>query len=294
MGRSLPRPGRMWGSLAALGLINTALPFSLITWAERYVDSGTASVLNSLTPVFSLLLSVSVLHDGFMTRLRGLGVLIGFLGAVLLASREFSFRPSVEAVLGTAAVTGAAASYAIGAAYSKRRMATSNRLVVAASTLLIAAVCATTVALVTDGPATIPAHTDALIAVAWLGLLGSCLAYLLYFYLIDTIGPTAATTVSYLFPVVGVGLGVTILDETLDARLIVGTTLVLVGVILLGLPRRRSPRRPGFASDVEPRSIPSASQVAHDASRSAATSSEATSPSIPPSPGDKSSGPSSR
>jgi drug/metabolite transporter (DMT)-like permease len=73
------------------------------------------------------------------------------------------------------------------------------------------------------------------VAVLWLGLLGSFLAFILFYYLLTHLETTVATMVTYLFPVVGVALGVFFLGELLDARLILGTTLVVVGIVVVSL-----------------------------------------------------------
>jgi drug/metabolite transporter (DMT)-like permease len=84
---------------------------------------------------------------------------------------------------------------------------------------------------VAERPVVLPTVPIVWFAVAWLGLLGSCAAYLLYFSLLNAWGATRASLVSYVFPVVGLVLGITLLDERLDWRLFVGTTLVVAGIV---------------------------------------------------------------
>jgi drug/metabolite transporter (DMT)-like permease len=95
-----------------------------------------------------------------------------------------------------------------------------------------------TAALSVERPFHVPALPLTWIALAWLGLLGSCLAYLLYFYLINTWGPTRASLVSYIFPVVGLLLGVIFLSETAGWRLMVGSLLVVAGIVIVNLKLR--------------------------------------------------------
>ena len=207
-----------------------------------YVDSGTAAVLNSLTPLFSLVIAGVVLRTESVTWIRVLGLVLGFAGAALLASRELALRGDPAVLLGALAVTVATISYALGASYAKYRIRQVHRYVVAAGTLVFASLYTWVLALLSEG-FTVPAEVDTLAAVAWLGILGSFVAYLLYFFLIERVGATAGTMVTYLFPVVGVVLGVVVLSEPLEWRLIVGTALVVVGIVIAGVRFRARRRR---------------------------------------------------
>ena len=234
-GEKLPRNPRDYLPLAALGMIATALPFFLITWGEQYIDSGTAAVLNSLTPIFSLILAGFILRTETVTRARVVGLVTGFAGAALLASREFALRGDPVALLGVAAVTVAAISYAGGASVSRAMVHGTPRNVVAAGNLTFGAAYIWIFTLVTGSNPAPPTQPDSIIALLWLGLLGSFFAFLLLYFLIAHLEATVASMVTYLFPVVGVTLGVALLHEVLDARLLIGTGLVVVGIVVVSL-----------------------------------------------------------
>jgi drug/metabolite transporter (DMT)-like permease len=234
-GERLPRTVRELVPMAALGMVATALPFFLITWGEQYIDSGTAAVLNSLTPIFSLILAGTILHTESVTLVRVIGLVTGFGGAALLASREFALRGDALALIGTAAVAVAALSYALGASVSKAMVHGTPRNVVAAGNLTFGALYIWIFALVSGADPALPSQGDSIIAVLWLGLLGSFFAFVLLYYLIAHLEATVASMVTYLFPVVGVTLGVVFLDEVLDARLLIGTALVVVGIVVVSL-----------------------------------------------------------
>jgi drug/metabolite transporter (DMT)-like permease len=234
-GERLPRTVRELVPMAALGMVATALPFFLITWGEQYIDSGTAAVLNSLTPIFSLSLAGTILHTASVTLVRVIGLVTGFGGAALLASREFALRGDALALIGTAAVAVAALSYALGASVSKAMVHGMPRNVVAAGNLTFGALYIWIFALVSGADPALPSQGDSIIAVLWLGLLGSFFAFVLLYYLIAHLEATVASMVTYLFPVVGVTLGVVFLDELLDARLLIGTALVVVGIVVVSL-----------------------------------------------------------
>jgi drug/metabolite transporter (DMT)-like permease len=233
----LPRPRGVgeWLPLVVLGAVNAAIPIFLISWGQQWVDSGTAAVLNSLTPIFSLVIAGLALRVEPVTALRVIGLLLGFIGAAILASRQLELRSDAAGLIGAMAVVVAAFSYAVGASYARHRIQRTHRYVVAGGTLLFAAVDAWVLALVADGGVVLPTQLSAVVAIAWLGILGSFVAYVLFFFLIEHLGATMASMVTYLFPVVGVGLGVLALGEPMDVRLAAGTILVLIGIIVVSL-----------------------------------------------------------
>jgi drug/metabolite transporter (DMT)-like permease len=231
---TIPR-GRQLVPLAILGAINTALPIFLISWGEQFIDSGTAAVLNSLVPIFSLIIAGTLLRTEPVTWVRAIGLLIGFGGAALLASRELALRGDLAGLIGSLAVVVAAISYAVGASFAKYRIRDTPRFAVAAWSVVFAALYMWVVALVADGGVIVPAQSDTIVAVLWLGILGSFIAYLCYFFLIEELGATLTTMVSYVFPVVGVSLGVVALGEVLDWRLVLGTILVTLGIGVVSL-----------------------------------------------------------
>jgi drug/metabolite transporter (DMT)-like permease len=234
-GEKLPRTLGELAPLAVLGMIATALPFFLITWGEQYIDSGTAAVLNSLTPIFSLIVAGLILRTESVTLVRVIGLVTGFAGAAVLASREFALRGDALALFGTGAVAVAALSYALGTSVSKAMVHGTPRNVVAAGNLTFGAVYIWVFALLSGANPSPPTQPDSIIAILWLGLLGSFLAFVLLYFLIANLEATVATMVTYLFPVVGVTLGVIFLNELLEARLVIGTVLVVIGIVVVGL-----------------------------------------------------------
>ena len=230
-----PRAARDWVALAVLGAINAAIPIFLISWAEQFVDSGTAAVLNSLVPIFSLVIAGLALRVEPVTALRVGGLVLGFIGAAVLATRELTLRADMSGLIGALAVVLAAVSYALGASYTRYRIDRNHRYVVAGGTLVFAAIDMWVLALIVDGGVIVPVELSTLVAVVWLGLLGSFVAYFLFFFLIENIGATLTTMVTYIFPVVGIAIGVVLLGEQMDARLLIGTLLVIAGVVVVGL-----------------------------------------------------------
>jgi drug/metabolite transporter (DMT)-like permease len=234
-GQRLPTRPRELAPLAVLGLISTSLPIFLISWGELYIDSGTAAVLNSLVPIFSLIIAGMLLRIETVTVLRVIGVLTGFAGAAVLASREFAATADPLALLGAGAVALASLSYAAGGIYARSQIQDTPRYVVAGGNLAFGAIYMWIYVLVSGSNAALPTHLGSIVAVLWLGLLGSFFAFILFYYLISHLEATVASMVTYIFPVVGVALGVGFLGEVLDSRLLIGTVLVVLGIVVVSL-----------------------------------------------------------
>ena len=232
---ALPRRARELAPLAVMGAVNAAIPIFLISWGEQFIDSGTAAVLNSLVPIFSLILAGLVIKTEPVTVLRVAGLVLGFIGAALLAGRELELRTDLSGLIGALAVVLAAVSYAVGASFAKYRIRHTHRYVVAGGTLVFAAIYMWILALAADGGLMLPMLPPTIVAVLWLGILGSFVAYLLYFFLIEHLGATMASMVTYMFPVIGVAIGVLMLGERMDVRLALGTVLVVLGIVTVTL-----------------------------------------------------------
>jgi drug/metabolite transporter (DMT)-like permease len=227
----LPRDPRMYGHIAVLSVLSVVLPFTLITWAEQSVDSALASIINAAVPLFVIVIAAVFLQDEPITvnRLAGLG--IGFLGVVLLTSRNLAGGGG-EA-LGALALIASTASYGVGAVYARRNVRGLAPLVPAILQVGFAFVIATTLAVIVDGTGGLTLTPEATVSVLWLGLASSGLAYLAWFRLITRWGATRTSLVAYLLPIVGIVLGVAVLDETVDGRVLAGTALVIAGIALV-------------------------------------------------------------
>jgi drug/metabolite transporter (DMT)-like permease len=230
-GVRLPREWPTLRACAVVGLFNTALPFTLITWGETRIASGMAAILNGTVPLFTIVIAHFSLHDEPITPARAAGLVAGFAGVVVLVSRGLG--SALGSVWGQLAVVAAALSYAGAAAYTRRSLRNLSPLAQSTTTLLFATVYMAAAVLVFERPAALPSRPLAWLAAAWLGLLGSCLAYVLYFSLINAWGATRATLVTYVFPLVGLVLGIVVLGEPTDWRLLAGTAMIVGGIIVV-------------------------------------------------------------
>ena len=230
-GQALPRERRIYGHLVVMATVNIVIPFVLITWAEQSVDSSIAAILTSAVPLFAIVIAPLFLHDEPI-RVNGLaGLLIGFVGVVVLTSNELSLTNSD--LTGEIALLGAALSYAVGAVYSRRNMRGIPPMIPAVFQVTFALIISGAFALVLERPWEAKPDLEAIFSILWLGVLGSGLAYLAVFRLFASWGATRTTLVAYLIPVWGIILGFLVLAEPIDGRLLVGTALVIGGMALV-------------------------------------------------------------
>jgi drug/metabolite transporter (DMT)-like permease len=231
---------RPWlGIFAFIGFTNVALPFVLISWGEKYIPSGIASVLNSTTPLFSIIFAAFFLQEDRLTLPKALGLLIGFGGVIFLFLPELS-NSRIENLMGLGAVLIASAGYALSGIIIKRKV---HGLPSELQVFLQYAFAALMIFCITLGferPVILPALPITWIALLWLGLLGSSLASSFYFNLLHSVGPTRASTVTYVPPLVGLVLGAIFLGENLGGETLIGGALIVIGIMLVNFQRSTS------------------------------------------------------
>lgn len=241
-GQSRPRGGRIYGHLLVMSVVNIALPFVLITWAERSVDSALAAILTSVVPLFAAVIAPLFLPDEPL-RVNGIiGLLVGFAGVVLITYRDpGSAGWDLPSVL---ALVLSSLSYAVGAVYSRRNVRGLHPMIPATFQVTFALVITAAVAVALERPWEARPDLTAAGSIVWLGIFGSGVAYLAVFRLFARWGATRTTTVAYVIPIVGIVLGFLVLGEPVDARLLLGTALVIGGIALVNA---RYGRRSVFA-----------------------------------------------
>ncbi len=247
--QSFPRDRRTLLAYLFMGVVNTAVPFVLISWGETKIDSGLASILNGTVPLFTIVIAHYWLHDEKITVGRLAGLAVGFVGVVVLVSRDFGPQGLHGNVWGQLAVIAASICYATAITFSRRHLRNQPPVVQSFMVLLIADAVIWPATLMVDRPFHLPQLPVTWLALAWLGLLGSCFAYLMFFYLINTWGPTRASLVTYVFPVIGVILGIVFLKEVADWRLIVGTLLIAGAVLAVNNPFAAKPALAASVAD---------------------------------------------
>jgi drug/metabolite transporter (DMT)-like permease len=221
--------------LLLVGLLNSALPIAVLAWAEKRVDSGLAAVIQASAPLFTALLALRFSRGEVVTGARLVGLLVGFGGVALLVG----VQPSGD-VLSAAAITVTAFCYAVAALYSARALVHVQPLVTAVGALGSATLMLVPFA-IAQPPDAVPGWkvTGSLLA---LGILGTGVAYVLYYALLAGAGASRSILVTYLVPAIALGYGAVLLGEPVTVVAIVGLALVLGGVAL-GTGVVRSTRR---------------------------------------------------
>jgi drug/metabolite transporter (DMT)-like permease len=229
-----------WRWLVVVGLVNTAIPFWLLSWGETRIDSGLASIIQGAVPIFNALLAFAFFREARVSGLRLLGLAIGFVGVALLVGAQPEGK-----LLGALAVVAMALCYAIGTLIAGRHLRGTSPLVVA-----LASTAVSTVAALPAGILQAPTgmwHGVTIMAILVLGFVGTAIAYLLFFALIQRAGPNYATLVTYLVPPIALAYGAIFLGESFGATAVVALALILAGVALATGSVRLASRRAGRA-----------------------------------------------
>ena len=234
----MPRTLKAWTPLLVLGLTNVAIPFFLISWGEKTIDSGVASILDATVPLFTIVVAHFLLHDDKMTVQKVVGLLIGFAGVVVLMSKDIG--SSAGSLLGQGAVILASAFYAGSSIYARKFTEDTSGIFRSMGPLVSATAVMWLASFFFESPVHVPDQSIIWIALLWLGILGSGVAFVMLFYLIHEIGPTRTTMVTYLFPLGGVTLGVIFLHETLTWEIVVGAVLILASLVVANWSSKQS------------------------------------------------------
>lgn len=227
-----PRDAKTWGIFAILGPTSLAIPIFFISWGEQTIDSAVASILNATVPLFTLVIAHYWLHDDKITLQKTIGLIIGFAGVIVLLSEDL-LASAHSSAIGQAAVILASLFYAGSAVAARKFTQHVPATARGALPLITSTVFMWILGPLTEKPFEIPSLPITWVAALWLGILGSGLAMIMFYYLIHEIGPTRASLVTYLFPVGGVILGVIFLDEHLSWQLLVGTTFIIASLAVV-------------------------------------------------------------
>jgi drug/metabolite transporter (DMT)-like permease len=254
-GKRLPTDRQGISSLFFLGIVNTVLPFVLITWGEIYIESSLASILQGTAALFTLIVAHFAFADERITARKIAGLLVGFLGVVVLAGRSDAGNTSDTSallhLLGQLAIIAASICYAFGGVFARKvTLGRIDPFVTAAGAMTVAAVTSGILTYfilpwsVGTSPVAFSALSPAVLgAVLALGVINTFGAYLIYYPLVVVLGAARTSMVTYVIPVVGLVLGALILDEQIDARLLLGAALILgsIAIVNLQMPGKCAP-----------------------------------------------------
>lgn len=223
---------RVCGPLLAMGIFNSAIPYALITWGETEISSGLAGILTAMMPIFTVLIAHLVTHDEKLNINKIAGILVGFVGVIVL------FLPNLQTGLklsffGEVAIVVASASYGLASVIAHKYIQGVSHLTAAFGQLLSASIVLLPLSLLVDRPFGLHPSLAAMASLGTLALLGTAFAYLLYYWLIGQTGATITLLVTYIIPVSAIILGAVVLNEHFDWTAFVGLAGIIAGVGLV-------------------------------------------------------------
>ncbi|MVA57503.1 DMT family transporter [Agrobacterium vitis] len=233
-GMKLPRDSATWRRFLIQSCLNSALPFTLIAWAELHVEAGLAVILNALTPIFTFLITVAFTRHEPVGLRKLLGVLLGISGTCLIVGVN-AFHSAGTDLIAQCAVILASACYAMAAIFG-RNFKGLDPMMPAAGSLLCGAAMLIPLSLIVDKPWTLAVSASSLAALLALAVFSTALAFVIYFRLVHTLGSVATTSQAYLRVPIGVGIGAIFLGERYSPTVLSGLVLVVAGVAVMTLP----------------------------------------------------------
>jgi drug/metabolite transporter (DMT)-like permease len=239
---------RRWREFILLGALRAAIPISLIVWAQTSIDSGVAGILNSTSPLFTMVIAHLLTSDDRLTPQKVTGCLIGITGVIVMIGMEFLYELG-SGIAGQVAMLGATCSYGFAAVYGRRFDSGSNTAS-AAGMLCGATLLILPAALVIDRPWTLSPGLHSIGALFGLALLSTAVAFIVWFRLIKTAGPSNTSLVTFLIPFPALGFGILLLGEKLSLGSLLGLGIILAGLAVTQLkwPRPNKSVQPTPAS----------------------------------------------
>ncbi len=228
----IPKSPKIWGAFLIMGLLNNAIPFSLIAWAQQYIDSGLSAIINSSTAIFGVLVAAAIFADERLTPNRLIGVGLGFVGVAtavgLSALRSFDITS-----LAQLAVISASVSYAFAGAWARAQFKTLPPQLAAAGMTGFSGLIMAAIALSIDGPPGLAYPWPVWAALVYMAGFGTALAYLLYYRVLAMAGSGNLMLVTLLISPVAILLGALVLGETLQPKAFAGFALLALGMVIL-------------------------------------------------------------
>ncbi|MBM7473542.1 DMT family transporter [Subtercola frigoramans] len=228
----LPREPVVWLHFFVIGTVGSAIPFLLFAWAEQYVSSSLASIYNAVTPITTALMATLAFRVERLNRGQVLGVIIGIIGTVVIIG-PWGYATLSGDLVGQLACLGAALCYGFSLSYTRRFLSGRSIAGVPFAFMQVgmgALVLLALTPVVALSPVIL--SVPIVLSLVALGALGTGLVYVWNINVLRAWGPTSASTVTYITPVVGVILGILVLSETFTVNEPIGAALVLLGILL--------------------------------------------------------------
>ncbi len=236
-GVAMPGSWVIWKRLFVQAFLNSVIPFTLIAWAEQYVEAGVATILNSTAPVFVFFVTWFLTKHEAVTTRKLVGVIAGLLGICLIIG--FSALNGLgDQVLPQLAIVAATICYA-GAAIYGRSFQGLSPLVPAAGSLIAGAIVLIPISLIFDRPWALHPSFNSTAALLLLSVFSTAIAFVIYFRLVQTLGSVGTTSQAYLRVPIGVAIGAIFLGESLSPTIWMGLGCVVIGVAAMTIPARK-------------------------------------------------------
>ncbi len=234
---ALPMAATTWWRFVFQACLNSVIPFALIAWAERSVDAGLATILNSTSPIFVFLLTALITRHESVTARKLFGVVTGIAGTGLIIGVQ-ALDGLGDELWAQLAIVAATVCYA-GAAIFGRSFKGLDPIMPAAGSLVCGAAILIPLSIVIDRPWALAPSAESLFALLGLSIFSTALAFVLYFRLVHTLGSVGTTAQAYLRVPIGTAIGVFVLGETLSLTAWAGLACVIAGVATMTLPAHR-------------------------------------------------------
>lgn len=226
----IPR-GKVWFDFLVLGFFNNAVPFSLIAWGQQYIESGLASILNGTTALFGAILAPMFFADERLTVNKLIGVIVGFIGVAVAVGLDF-LRDFDPRNLGQLAVILASLSYATGGIWAKKRLTTKPKIT-ALGMLTMATILMTAFHFTTNPNGALMPSLESGLAAAYLAIVGSALAYLLFYHVLNQAGVAYVTLITLMIPPFAIAVGAIVLGERLAPTALIGFAIVALALMII-------------------------------------------------------------
>jgi len=220
------------GPLFVMGILNNVIPFSMIAWGQTHIESGLASILNGTTAIFTFVLAAVLFNDERLSRKKGLGVAIAFIGVCIVigleAMRNFNIRSLAQLSLIIACI-----SYASAAVWARANIKGIHPIMAATGMLSSASIIMVPLALFIDGSPNYNFSSTTLGAMAFLSFPATAIAYLLYYQGLRQAGSANLSLVTLLVPPMAVIWGALVLSERLHSSAYIGFVLIALGMVII-------------------------------------------------------------
>ncbi|WP_410347271.1 DMT family transporter [Yoonia sp.] len=243
---ALPTGLRIWGAFLVMGLLNNAIPFSLMAWGQLHIETGLTSILNASTAIFGVIAAAVFFADERLTARKAIGVSMGFIGVSTAIGLE-SFKDFDIRSLGQLAVIGGTISYALAGVWARKTLGHLKPQVAAAGMLTGASVVTIPAAWLVEGPISLALQPQTWAAIAYYAVVATAIAYMLYYRVLAMAGSGNLMLCTLMVAPVAIVLGAIVLGEALPLRAYIGFAILAFGLLVLDgrlfKPFQHSPRR---------------------------------------------------